>query len=200
MKNDELDQLLKSAVVPERPPEFWAELPRRVAAKIHWQAQRPAPPPAAPHGFNFLNWAIGGAVVAVVLGISFLLQPGAASRASAHRLVRAEKCYREVEAMFPNQVQAIIFDEHGPRVVLADKADVPNSPPVYLRICGPRGCQEVVTFSGQQVRVNGDVCDVLLDSAGNVLVVGQQVVWSSSDLLGRDAGHRIEARALKAAS
>jgi hypothetical protein len=200
MNNDELDMLLKSAAVPEHPPEFWAELPQRIAAKIHWQAQRSVAQTNEPRGFDFLNWAIGSAVVAVVLGITFLLQPGAASRATASRLVRAEKCYREVEAMFPNQVQAIIFDEHGPRVVLSEKADVPNSPPVYLRICGPRGCQEVVTFSGQRVQVNGDVCDVLLDSAGNVLIVGQQAVWSSSDLPGRDAGQRIEARALKAAS
>lgn len=200
MKNDELDQLLKSAPVPERTPEFWAELPQRIAAKTHWQAQRPATSVAEPRGFNWLNWAIGGAVVAVVLCISFLLQPGPASRASANRLVRAEKCYREVEAMFPNQVQAIIFDEHGPRVVLSEKADVPDSPPVYLRICGPRGCQEVVTFSGQQLRVNGDVCDVLLDSAGNVLLVGQTIVWSGNSPDRPVGRFRIEGSSIKTPS
>ena len=96
MKNDELDKLLKSAGLPERPPEFWAELPQRIATKIHWQSQRPVTPAAEPRGFNLLNWAIGGAVVAVVLSISFLLQPETSSRAMAQRLVRAEKCYREV--------------------------------------------------------------------------------------------------------
>jgi len=31
------------------------------------------------------------------------------------------------EALFPNQLQAIVFDDQGARLMLADKSDVPNS-------------------------------------------------------------------------
>jgi hypothetical protein len=108
----------------------------------------------------------------------------------------ARKCFQEIQPLFPHQLQAIVFDRQGARLVLAETADVPVSPPLYLKICGPKGCQQFVTFSGQQIRVNGEVCDVLLDSQGNVLVVGGQLVWSSSKPAGKAGSYRIEAKLL----
>jgi hypothetical protein len=132
--------------------------------------------------------------------VSLLLQPERKSPSAANANALVEKCYRETEALFPNQVQAIVFDEAGPRVVLAEKADVPKSPPLYLKICGPRGCQEIVTFSGQQVRVNGDVCDVLTDAAGNVMLAGDHMFWSSQSVGTKAGRYRIEARTMETSS
>jgi hypothetical protein len=85
-------------------------------------------------------------------------------------------------------------------MVLADRPNVPASPPVYVKICGPKGCQRFVTFSGQQIRVNGDVFEVLVDRQGDVLLVGAQWVWSSSEPAVKSSRYRIEARPLPATS
>lgn len=200
MKNSELEKLLKSASAPERAPDFWEQFPKRITARIHWQMQRRAATPEAPRPTRPFAWALGAGAICLLLALSFAVHRSQARRAAAGELARVEKCYREIEAMFPNQVQAIIFDDRGPRMILAEQADVPKSPPLYLKICGPRGCQQFVTFSGQQIRVNGDNCDVLQDAAGNVLLAGKQLVWSSASLLRRPGKYRIEARQLESPS
>lgn len=200
MSDHELDKVLRSAPLPGRPPEFWEQLPERITAKIHWQSHQPLVSQMETRRFDLLDWALGAGVVAAVCGVVLLLQPERKSLAEAGSFEVAEKCYRETEALFPHQVQAIVFDEAGPRVVLAEKADVPTSPPLYLRICGPRGCQEIVTFSGQQVRVNGDVCDVLTDAGGNVILAGEHMIWSSQSVRNKAGVYRIEARTMETSS
>jgi len=200
MNNSELDQLLKSAPAPERPPDFWEHFPKHIIAKIRWHRQREAAAPEAPRRAFPSAWAMAAAAACFVLALTFTLYRSQIRRGAAGEVARAEKCYREIEAMFPNQVRAIIFDDRGPRMVLAEKADVPQSTPLYLKICGPGGCQQFVTFSGQQIRVYGDNCDVLLDAAGNVLLVGRQFVWSSASLARATGEYRIEARPLERSS
>ena len=113
------------------------------------------------------------------------------------QLAEARKYFHELEALFPNQLQAIVFDQQGTHLVLAPEPNLPASPPLYLKICGPKGCQRFVTFSGQQIRVNGDVCDVLADRQGNVLVVGQETLWADAKAAVRSGPYQIEARALE---
>jgi hypothetical protein len=82
--------------------------------------------------------------------------------------------------------------------MLAPKPNLPASPPLYLKVSGPEGCQRFVTFSGQQIRVNGDVCDVLVDHQGKVLVIGRETLWSDAKRAARSAPYQLEARALEA--
>ncbi len=200
MNDRELDKILKSASLPEQPAEFWKQLLTRITAKIHWQSQQRMTPRAERHRFDLLDWAVGAGVVSAVCLVSLLLQPERKSLAEADVMALVEKCYRESEVLFPNQIQSIVFDVSGPRVVLAEKADVPTSPPLCLKICGPRGCQEIVTFSGQQVRVNGDVCDVLTDAKGNVMLAGDHLFWSSQSVGTKAGRYRIEARTMETSS
>ena len=200
MNDHELDSLLKSAPLPERPPEFWEQLPQRIAARIHRPSPRPTTLPTMPRKFAWWQWALGAGVVTVVSAGFFLFQPEPKSHGRADAFAAAEKCYRETETLFPNQIQSIVFDKAGPHIVLSEKADVPTSPPLYLKICGPRGCQEIVTFSGQQVRVNGEVWDVLSDAAGNIILAGEHLVWSSQSPVARAGNYRIEARVAEVAS
>jgi hypothetical protein len=116
------------------------------------------------------------------------------------QLTAVRKYFREIEALFPNQLQAIVFEQQGTHLVLAGEPNLPTSPPLYLKICGPKGCQRFVTFSGQQIRVNGDICDVLADGRGGVLLVGRNLVWSSDQATASSGPYRIEARILEAAS
>ena len=199
MNNTELEKLLKSAPVPEPKPEFWEQLPKRVTTKIHWSQPRVAVHEAT-HGRFRIAWAACALLVGVVLVLPLLLRRSDAPRESVSSLAQVQKCYREIEAMFPNQVQAIMFNEAGSRIVLAETANVPDSTPIYLKICGPRGCQQVVTFSGQQIRVNGETWDVLTDASGNVLLVGGKHVWSSASHVNEFGQYRVETRSLEVSS
>lgn len=200
MTNRELDKLLKSASLPEQPPEFWEQLAPRITGKIHWRTLQSASLPPPPRKFASWHWAVGAGVAVVVSAVVFLLRPEPKSPGNTDTFAGAEKCYREAETLFPNQIQSIIFDEAGPHIVLSEKPDVPSSPTLYLKICGPLGCREIVTFSGQQVRVNGDVWDVLSDAAGNIIIAGEHLIWSSGSHSTRAGAYRIEARATEVAS
>jgi len=89
-----------------------------------------------------------------------------------------------------------VLDQTGARLVLSPAADVPRSPPLYLRICGPAGCQRFVTFSGQQIRVNGQACEVLVDRQGQIMLVGPKLFWSGSDPMAKGDRYQIEAATL----
>jgi hypothetical protein len=219
MKDTELNDVLKRGAVPERKGDYWEQFPSRVMAEIqqrrrHARAESIADAlvPARTDGNSRWTWAsafrtvggkptfaLGVAVVCLALGLVLGSWRGQHSSGKDAQLAEARKYFHEIEALFPNQLQAIVFDQHGTHLVLAPEANLPVSPPLYLKICGPKGCQRFVTFSGQQIRVNGDVCDVLVDHQGKVLVVGQETLWSDAKAALRSGSYQIEARALEAA-
>lgn len=215
MNDQDLNRILKSAPVPERSEPYWEQFPRRVLARL----RRP-PQPRADRLRSFLSQSSAGAMpgfwralagdllhqpalglgllaLCVALGFGIGFWRGRQTTATERlQLAEAEKCFREVAALFPNQLQALVFDEQGPRLVLSDKPTVPASPPIYVKISGPRGCERVVTFSGQQIRMDGEIFDVLVDRQGTVIVVGAQWAWSSSAPAAKSGRYRIEARPL----
>jgi hypothetical protein len=142
-------------------------------------------------------FAIGVATVCVAFGFLLGFWRGQRSPGYDPQLAEAQKYFQEIAGLFPNQLQAIVFDQQGAHLVLAQEPNVPASPPIYLKVRGPKGCQRFVTFSGQQIRVNGDVCDVLADHQGNVLVVGHQLLWSGAQAHARSGPYQIEARTLE---
>lgn len=195
MNDRELDQLLKSARIPGRADDYWRGFPKKVTAKLHWLPARAE----AHHRHKTstrLIWSLGLATLLVGMALYIEYRPDRPSVRADNQLAAARKCYQEMEALFPNQVEGIVFDEQGPRMIIADRPNVPNSTPFYLKICGPGGCKSFVTFSGQQVQYRGENCEVLADGRDGVLLVGKHQVWSSAD--SGDA-IRIEARPLEAA-
>jgi hypothetical protein len=207
MNDTELNEVLKRANVPERGADYWERFPSQVTAEIERRTQQPH---ALPNVSNTWSWvsglrsfatkpafAVGVAVVCLTLGFVLGSWKGEHSPANDPQLAVARKYFREIEALFPNQLQAIVFDQQGTHLVLAQEPNLPASPALYLKICGPNGCQRFVTFSGQQIRVNGDVCDVLADHQGNVLLVGRQLLWSGATGNARSGQYQIEARALE---
>jgi len=133
--------------------------------------------------------------VAICLVIGFLTGPWRGSN-QANGLLRNEKFVGEVLAMFPNQVQAIIQDENGLHLSLAERPDVPSSPPLWIKVCDGKHCRSFVTFSGQSVQLAGQRVEVLADARGGVLLVGERFVWSGAESV--SPGHlRIRAEPLK---
>jgi len=162
--NDDLDKLLKSACVPERSPGYWKHFPGRVIARLG-QAE---PEPATANGFAWRWIATAAACVLVATaGLCWRLWPKPAPGTDYAKLAR------EIEKEFPGQLKAIIVDEHGLRVELAETPNVPVSSPLLVEVCRPQGCRRVITFSGQQISINGEPWDVLVNGDGRVIVAGR---------------------------
>jgi hypothetical protein len=192
MTNAELDKLLKSAPTPERDAEYWDDFPGRVTRQLN-PVRSPGFSRLGPHPTRRWAWGLGLAAACAVAG--FLLGSWRTRVAAEERQWAAMQTYfREISAMFPNQLQAIVIDERGPRLVLSEQPDVPTSEPLFVRICRAQGCQSFITFSGQQIQVNGERYEVLSDARGHVLLVGQKLVWSSAEPSAGRLPYRIQAR------
>ena len=176
--NDKLNQVLKSAQVPERSPGYWEYFPKRVTARLNDRAALQSAPAGSWRWV--LGWTVAGIVCGLMLAVFFLHSRPAAPADYA-------KLYRELSTMFPNQIRAIVTDENGVRVVLADAPDVPASAPLLVNICSAKQCSHVITFSGQQIPVGSGAAEVLTDGHGNIIVAGSRFVWSSAEPK-RDAG------------
>ena len=205
MKNGQLEKCLKSAPVPERSLEYWEQFPTQVMSEIKRRegaAEHSSPAPVDaevrwwPVFLSRLALSTGAALACVVLAFLLGVRQGRHSAGSERQLAEAQKCYREIESLFPNQVEALVFDAQGMHLVLAEKDNVPASPPLYVTITGVKDVHRFVTFSGQRISVNGDSFEVLVDRQGDVLLVGQQSVWSSSEPGNKAGPYRIEARPL----
>jgi hypothetical protein len=185
MTDPELEKLLKSSKVPEPSDAYWQNFPQRVTPKLHWQSSADKiQPDRQSHKFAFCF--AGGLALAIMyffINIAFktLDHPTTATPAPDQQLAEARQCYHELERLFPNQLQSIVFDQHGPHMALSDSANVPISAPLYLKVCGPKGCEALVTFSGGQIQFNGEKCEVLADGHGSVLLVGNDHVWSPAE-------------------
>ena len=170
--NDDLNKLLKSARVPERSLGYWEYFPKRVTARLNDPSQAATAPAGS------WRWALGWVAAGLVFGLSlalfFLHQRPTTQQDYA-------KLYREISTMFPHQVRAIVTDETGVRVVLADGPDVPATAPLLVNVCAAQQCSHVITFSGQQIPVGTGSADVLTDGHGNIIVTGQRFVWSSAE-------------------
>ena len=205
MKNSELDQILKSAPVPDRPGAYWDQFPRRVMAKTDKLRTRADAETNHPRTepfwlrsrFQFATVGLGLAIIGLLLGFVLGFWRGRNLSITGPQLAAARKYFQEIETLFPGQVQAIVFDQQGSHLVLAERSNVPTSSPLYLRICGPKGCQNYVTFSGQQIRLNGETCEVLLDHHGNVLLVGQRWVVSTAQASAKHARYQVAAQPLE---
>jgi hypothetical protein len=208
MNNEDLNRILKSAPVPDPPEAFWEQFPKQVTSTLgrHQRiaGNTRASLTARPRWTSLLRHkpalSLGLCAVCAILLLVFFLHKPPASSISDPQLAAAQKYYREIESLFPNQLRAITFDNQGPHLNLADSPDVPASTPLYIKICGPDGCQRFITFSGQQVSLNGQPCEVLLDRQGHVLVVGSQLLWSGSTPTGKSGPYDVEARILANAS
>jgi hypothetical protein len=196
MNNSELDHLLKSVPVPERPADYWEDFPPSVTRRIR-ASQSSALRRPGQRSSPRLLWGLGFATACIAVAFIIGFWRGRESGLSASQTAAMQKYLREVEALFPNQVRAIVIDDKGPRLVLSEKADVPVSTPLWLNIRGKTVSQNVLTFSGQQIPVNGEVCEVLTDSEGHVLLLGERLVWSSAQPGAGQRGYRIQAQPLE---
>ena len=199
MTDDELNQKLKAARTPKLAPDYVADFPRLVFVRNRATAPRPQ---AARTFSPRLMWGATIALTCLMLGftIGYLrLIPGGKNGERTSDVLANAKVIREAMAMFPNQVRAIVQDDHGLKLVLADQPDVPSSPPLYIQICDGRECSSLVTFSGQEIQVGQRKITGLAEARGGIILAGDHFVWSSGE--GPRGDHlKIQARTLPQAA
>ena len=179
MNQSDLESILRKARLPEIPEESLEMFPRRIAARL----KRDDLPVHTARQFSpQLAWAFGlAACLIIAIGIGFKHQWMEAGKIPARDSLASLKVIHETLAIFPNQVRAIVEDEHGLRLILADNKDVPISPAIYVHICDGEKCSSLVTFSGQEIQVAGQNVTVLSDAHGGIILTGNQFVWSSAE-------------------
>jgi hypothetical protein len=134
------------------------------------------------------------AVLIAVLVLVHHARPGAEV---ADKFLQNDRTVHDMLAMFPNQVRAIVQDSRGVNLVLSDQQDVPDSPPLYIRVCNGSQCDTVITFSGQEVEIAGQKVTALSDAKGGVILVGDHFLWSKEEPQRSQGALRIEARELR---
>src|SRR3974390_3517991 len=109
MNNKRLNEILKSARVPERAGDYWEKFPGRVMAKLHWRQQNAEARQlvgSRVSSFRLLRLPVFGAglaVVCILLGFGVGFWKGRQSIAPERaQLAEALKCYREIAGLFPN--------------------------------------------------------------------------------------------------
>jgi len=194
MNDIDLEKKLKAAQVPARDEDYWESFPRLVSAKL--RATPAGRPVIERHWLPRLAWGGGIAFACLVIGFAIGHWRGRVEKNDPYVLLQNGKMLREVLTLFPNRVRAIVQDEHGVQLVLADQPDVPVSTPIYVHICDGKQCSSFVTFSGQEIQAAGQKITVLADTRGGIILTGNQFVWSNTERT--DAGNllKIEARNL----
>lgn len=187
------------------------------AKALHPPAARPTSE-RTPHDRASWNWRVlipttAAAVIIIVAAVVWLNRPGpnsidpsaAGSMArqfptkagSPDALSTDEtdpqaallKVYQEVAQLFPGRLEAIVLGQEGPQLQLSEKADVPASPPVFVRLCGPTApCTTAVSFSGQTVHLDSGDFEVLTSGADEVFLLARGRVLTPGTIA-TEAGH-----------
>jgi hypothetical protein len=188
MNTAELESILRRARPPEISGESLERFPRRVVASLKRDI---APRPAARGFFPRLAWAFGlAACFLVALAVGHWHGRMETKTLPSSDILASTKMVREMQALFPNRVRAIVEDARGLNLVLSDGDNVPDSTPLYVRICDGQRCSSFVTFSGQEIQVAGQNVTALSDARGGIILTGNQFVWSSAE--GIDAGSHLK--------
>lgn len=191
MNKSELDAILKKARTPQPPEEFWEEFPQRILRQANRGGDASSPARFATRAslprnwFPRLAWSFATAIcILIAFAIGHWrgqMETKTAASVVTSDILENAKFVRETLAMFPNQVRAIVKDEHGLNLILSEKENVPSSPPLYVRICDGKNCSSFVTFSGQEIQIAGQKLTVLSDARGGIILAGNEFVWSSDE-------------------
>jgi hypothetical protein len=177
MNNSELEAILKKAQVPARPEEFW----EMVRMGQNW--------------FPRFAWGLATAIC-ILAAFTIGRWRERVETVSPNDVLQNTKLIRETLAMFPNRVRAIAWDKNGFNLILSDRNDVPDSTPIYIRICNGKQCVSFVTFSGQEIQIAGQKLTVLSDFHDGIILSGDHFLWSSDGQIAMDKGLKIEAKGL----
>ncbi len=195
MNNAELEAILKKARAPERSGDFFEVFPQQIVRQLKRAEGRSRR--VERRWFPRLAWGlVATACILMAFAIGHWRGRVEIKTTAANDIMQNGKLIRETLAMFPNRVRAIVCDKNGFNLILSDQNDVPDSTPIYIRVCNGEQCASFVTFSGQEIAMAGREVTVLSDARGGVILTGNQFLWSSDEQVAMDKGLKIEAKDL----
>jgi hypothetical protein len=191
MKPPDLEKHLRAANVPDRGAAYWANFPESVKRRLGTER-----PPAERRRMGWLpaSVAVGTAVGGVVLG--FFLWHRPAQALDAYSRLKSGQALYEALPRYLGRLQAIEQDGNGLRLVLSKERDVPPSLPVWVEIYESGHRRSLVIFSGQSFRFGGGDIEVLANPEGQVMLVGEDFLWTNRGKPAATDGMRVEARLL----
>jgi hypothetical protein len=129
----------------------------------------------------FPRWALWPLAAAACILLAFLVKrpPATAPETAMEPQDEAAIIFREVSALYPNQVKAITRGRDGLQLTLADEPVAESGKPLVLRVCENSACEDIITFSGQQITVAGHDVTVRTSSDGRVTLQGDELLWNS---------------------
>lgn len=110
MTDFELESKLKSALLPERRPEYWDSFPAQVRAGL---SRAPIEYARQHSRLPRLAWGMAFAMVCLIFGLS--------AWPAFHGFLRNEQMFRRELAQFPDHLRVLMQDEHGLHYLVADQ-------------------------------------------------------------------------------
>ncbi len=115
MNDFELEAKLKTVPLPERPEDYWENVPSQVRRRLH----RTAPESKAGESwFPRFAWRLGVGFACLVTGLLVLNQP---LKAASGALFKNERIIRQQLAELPGHLRILMADEHGLHYLVAEK-------------------------------------------------------------------------------
>ena len=148
----------------------------------------------------FWRWAV---VVCVLGAVSLALWPGGRPVLTNDGLAAWRKTFRQMEILFPGQLNAVIEQDGDVELDLAAESATPSEQPVLVEFSRGSHVLRVLSYSGRRVCVTLDgrnTCfEALVTGDGNVILTWDDFLWVSQNPMPR-AGYRMEAHSLTPAS
>jgi len=192
MNDSELEKLLKAAPGPGLTEEYRQAFTEKVLGNLRSSPVRSTPPRSWRPRFA---WAL--ATAGCVL-LAFWIGRWHGRAETGQDILTNSKVIHETLAMFPHRVRAIVSDQHGINLVLSDADNVPASPPIYVRISDGKNLSSMVTFSGQEIQIDGQKLTVLAEEDGGIILEGKGVLWSNGKAILAAKNMQIQARTIAA--
>lgn len=149
-----------------------------------------------------LLWTVGCAMAAAVIFVS-LQAPVPLIQPKAQELADDLKILKQMEALFPGQIDAVIQKSGAVNLELAAEQSLPSDQPILVRLISGKQSIQIMSYSGRKVCVELEgsrTCfEALLNNDGNVILNGRDFIWTPQ-LPVTVAGYRIEAKKLSPAS
>ncbi len=142
------------------------------------QSHSQVPAPVAPWFWRRMTFAL--VTVALLAGVfGFWLHRSSPDRRGRFAMMEIT---REIETLFPKQINAIVEENGEIRLDLAFNPDALTDQPVYVQLVHEGHTIRVVSYSGRRITVTVGqeklTFEPLVTGSGEVILVGEDFLWS----------------------
>jgi hypothetical protein len=195
MNNHELDDLLRNSRPPDWPQQHWETFPAQVVQRMRESEQRAASA-REPRRRVSARLLVSGLAAAGIVVALWLAPRNPREGLDPLLVSSAARLFSELTGLFPDTLRAVIIEGEQNRILLSEGDRARGTEPVLVRLCHNGECLTIVTFSGERIEVGPLRFEVLADGKDEVLLVGEDFIWSRQESAGLRGWPRVEATTL----